>query len=120
MVANPPYRVKGFLETLSETDRKKYQIIETVEPKSFANNNSIETFFLERAKQLLKPKGVAGIIVPPSILSRGKAKSTSKSKNIYVASREILIKYFDIIAIAEFGAGTFGKTGTMSNLLRQR
>jgi type I restriction-modification system DNA methylase subunit len=112
LVANPPYSVKGFLETLSETDRKKYQIIETVEPKSFANNNSIETFFLERAKQLLKPKGVAGIIVPPSILSRGKAKSTSKSKNIYVASREILIKYFDIIAIAEFGAGTFGKTGT--------
>lgn len=112
LVANPPYSVKGFLETLTEAERKKYQLIETVEEKSFPNNNSIETFFIERAKQLLKPAGVAGIIVPSSILTKGKAKSTSKSTNIYVATRELLLKYFDIIAIAEFGSGTFGKTGT--------
>ncbi|HSH65366.1 MAG TPA: N-6 DNA methylase [Bacteroidia bacterium] len=112
LVANPPYSVKGFLETLTETERKKYQLIETVEEKSFPNNNSIETFFIERAKQLLKPGGVAGIIVPFSILTKGNAKSTSNSTNIYVATREILLKYFDIVAIAEFGSGTFGKTGT--------
>ena len=112
LVANPPYSVKGFLETLSETERKKYELIETVGEKSYPNNNSIETFFIERAKQLLKPGGVAGIIVPVSILTKGKAKSTSKSTNIYVATREILLKYFDIIAISEFGNGTFGKTGT--------
>jgi type I restriction-modification system DNA methylase subunit/restriction endonuclease S subunit len=112
LIANPPYSVKGFLETLSETERKKYELIETVGEKSYPNNNSIETFFIERAKQLLKPGGVAGIIVPSSILTKGKAKSTSKSTNIYVATREILLKYFDIIAIAEFGSGTFGKTGT--------
>ncbi|BAQ60810.1 type I restriction-modification system [Geminocystis sp. NIES-3708] len=112
LVANPPYSVKGFLETLEEKDRKKYQLIETIETKSYPNNNSIETFFIERAKQLLKPDGVMGIIVPSSILTKGKAKSTSKSTNIYVATREILLKYFDIIAIAEFGSGTFGKTGT--------
>lgn len=112
LVANPPYSVKGFLETLSETERKKFQLIETVEEKSFPNNNSIETFFIERAKQLLKPGGVAGIIVPSSILNKGKAKSTSKSINVYVATRELLLKYFDIVAIAEFGSGTFGKTGT--------
>jgi type I restriction enzyme M protein len=112
LVANPPYSVKGFLETLTEAERKKYELIQTVEEKSFPNNNSIETFFIERAKQLLKPGGVAGIIVPSSILTKGKAKSTSKSTNIYVATREILLKYFDIVAIAEFGGGTFGKTGT--------
>ncbi len=112
LVANPPYSVKGFLETLPETDRKKYQLTETIELKSYPNNNSIETFFIERAKQLLKSGGVAGIIVPPSILARGKAKSTSKTKNIYVAARELLLKYFDIVAITEFGSGTFGKTGT--------
>ena len=112
LVANPPYSVKGFLETLSDTERNKFQLIDTVGEKSFPNNNSIETFFIERAKQLLKPGGVAGIIVPSSILTKGKAKSTSKSTNIYVATREILLKYFDIIAIAEFGSGTFGKTGT--------
>ncbi len=112
LVANPPYSVKGFLETLPEPDRKKYQLIETVVEKSYPNNNSIETFFIERAKQLLKPEGIAGIIVPSSILTKGKAKSTSSSTNVYVATREILLKYFDIIAIAEFGSGTFGKTGT--------
>jgi type I restriction enzyme M protein len=112
LIANPPYSVKGFLETLEEKDRKKYQLIETIEAKSYPNNNSIETFFIERAKQLLKPDGVMGVIVPSSILTKGKAKSTSKSTNIYVATREILLKYFDIIAIAEFGSGTFGKTGT--------
>lgn len=112
LVANPPYSVKGFLETLTETERKKYQLIETIEEKSFPNNSSIEAFFIERAKQLLKPGGVAGIIVPSSILTKGKVKSTSKSTNIYVATRELLLKYFDIVAIAEFGSGTFGKTGT--------
>lgn len=112
LVANPPYSVKGFLETLTDTERKKYELLNSVGSKSYPNNNSIETFFIERAKQLIKPDGVAGIIVPMSILTKGKSKSTSSNKNIYVATREILIKYFDIVAISEFGSGTFGKTGT--------
>lgn len=112
LVANPPYSVKGFLETLSNSERKQFELINTIEEKSYANNNSIETFFIERAKQLLKSEGVAAIIVPSSILTKGNAKAGSKSVNTYVATREILIKYFDIIAIAEFGSGTFGKTGT--------
>jgi len=112
LVSNPPYSVKGFLETLSETDRNKFKLIETIDEKSFANNNSIEAFFIERANQLLKSDGVAGIIVPSSILSKGNSKNTSKKQNVYVVTREIILKYFDIIAIAEFGSGTFGKTGT--------
>lgn len=112
LVANPPYSVKGFLETLSESDRNKYELINAIDGKSYPNNNSIETFFIERAKQLLKSGGVAAIIVPVSVLTKGKAKSTSQSTNIYVATREILLKYFDIVAIAELGKGTFGKTGT--------
>lgn len=112
LVANPPFSVKGFLETLSETDRNKFELIETIDEKSFANNNSIEAFFIERAKQLLKPDGIAGIIVPSTILAKGSSKNTSKKQNVYVATREIILKYFDIVAIAEFGNGTFGKTGT--------
>lgn len=112
LVANPPYSVKGFLETLSESERKKYELLNSVSTKSYPNNNSIETFFIERAKQLMKSGGVAGIIVPMSILTKGKSKSTSTNKNVYVGTREILIKYFDIVAISEFGSGTFGKTGT--------
>lgn len=104
LVANPPYSVKGFLQTLSDTDRKAFELIRTVDEKSLANNNCIETFFIERAKQLLKPNAVAGIILPSSILSN--------DSNIYTTTREILIKYFDIVSIVEFGSQTFGKTGT--------
>lgn len=112
LVANPPYSVKGFLDTLKPSERRQYELIDCINDKNYTVNNSIETFFIERAKQLLKTDGVAAIIVPSSILTKGKASSTSSSKNIYVATREILLKYFDIVAIAEFGSGTFGKTGT--------
>jgi type I restriction-modification system DNA methylase subunit len=47
---------------------------------------------------------VAAIILPSSILSN--------SNKTYVTTREIILQYFDIVAIAEFGSGTFGKTGT--------
>lgn len=104
LVANPPYSVKGFLQTLTEEERKSFELIKTIDEKSLASNNSIETFFVERAKQLLRPSAVAGIILPSSILSN--------DSNIYTATREILIKYFQIVAIAEFGSQTFGKTGT--------
>lgn len=106
LIANPPYSVKGFLETLSDDDRSKFELIKTIDEKSYTTNNAIECFFIERAKQLLAKDGVAGIIVPSSILNKG------SKDNIYVATRETLLKYFDIVAIAEFGSGTFGKTGT--------
>ena len=112
LVANPPYSVKGFLDTLKPNERRQFALLDCINDKNYTVNNSIETFFIERAKQLLKTNGVAAIILPSSILTKGKDSSTSSSKNIYVATREILLKYFDIVAIAEFGSGTFGKTGT--------
>ena len=102
LVANPPYSVRGFLETLSEEERAAYSLADTIDKLDTAN--SIETFFIERAKQLLKPGGVAALILPSSILSNG--------GNTYVKTREILLQYFDLVAVAEFGSGTFGKTGT--------
>ncbi len=112
LIANPPYSVKGFLETLKDEDRAKYELINTIDEKSYSANNSIECFFIEKSKQLLKQGGVAGIIVPSSILNKGSQSIGTNKKNVYVATREILLKYFDIVAIAEFGSGTFGKTGT--------
>lgn len=102
LVANPPYSVRGFLETLPEEERKAYTLTETI--NDLETSNCIETFFIERAKQLLRADGVAAIILPSSILSNG--------GSAYIRTREILIQYFDIVAIAEFGSGTFGKTGT--------
>ncbi len=104
LVANPPYAVKGFLQTLSESERKSFTLLASLDEKSWANNNSIETFFIERAKQLLKPGAVAGIILPSSILSN--------DATVYTSTREIIFKYFQIVAITEFGSQTFGKTGT--------
>ena len=117
LTANPPYSVKGFLETLSETERARFELTKTVEEKSLPNNNSIETFFIERAKQLLKPGGVAGIIAPSSILNKGTQKAGARKANNYVATREILLKFFDIVAIVELGNQTFGKTGTNTVIL---
>ncbi|MBD3842476.1 MAG: restriction endonuclease subunit S, partial [Campylobacterales bacterium] len=106
LIANPPYSVKGFLETLNDEERNAYELIKTIDEKSYQTNNAIECFFIERAKQLLDKNGVAGIIVPSSILNKGNKNS------IYVKTREIILRFFDIAAIAEFGSGTFGKTGT--------
>lgn len=102
LVANPPYSVRGFLETLPDADRAAYSLTQTID--KLDSNNSIEAFFIERAKQLLKAGGMAAVILPSSILSNG--------NNTYVRTREILLQYFDIVAIAELGSGTFGKTGT--------
>ncbi len=102
LVANPPYSVRGFLETLPEQERQAYALAANINELETAN--SIEAFFIERAKQLLRTGGVAAIILPSSILSNG--------SSIYIRTREIVIQYFDIVAIAEFGSGTFGKTGT--------
>lgn len=114
LVANPPYTVRGFLQTLSETERKKFSLINSVDEKNLASNKSIETFFIERAKQLLKSNGIAGIVLPTSIIFDG--------STIYVKTREIILKYFDIVSIVEFGNQTFGKTGqnTVTLFLRRK
>jgi type I restriction enzyme M protein len=104
LVSNPPYSVKGFLETLPKAERNRYELIKTVDHKSYPTNNAIEAFFLERARQLLAPHGVAGIITPSSILSN--------AASVYTRVREILLQQFDIVALVELGSGTFGKTGT--------
>ena len=101
LVANPPYSVKFFLETLSEEERANFKLSQYISDVNA--NNSIEVFFIERAAQLLAPGGVVAIILPSSVLSNG---------NIYTRAREIILQEFDVVAIVEFGSGTFGKTGT--------
>lgn len=106
LVANPPYSVKGFLATLTDEDKGKFTLHDAVDNEE--TFNSIETFFIEKAKQLLHADGIAVIVLPSTILTNGK---------IYTKCREIILQHFDIIAIAEFGSGTFGKTGTNTSTL---
>ena len=106
LVANPPFAVEDFLDTLAEEHRTTYDLYEKA---ADTGNKNIQCFFLERAKQLLAPDGVAGIVVPSSVLSNSDA--------MHIATRELLLKYFDIISIVELGSNTFGKTGTNTVVL---
>lgn len=106
LVANPPFAVEDFLQTVPEQERQRYTLLDTVND---LGNKNVQCFFLERAQQLLKPGGVAGVIVPSSILSN--------TDGMHVATRQILLQYFDFVAITELGGSTFGKTGTNTVVL---
>lgn len=110
IVSNPPYSVSAFKNAArsfyKEEDFDLYD-------KLTDNSSEIECLFIERTKQLLKDGGVAGIILPSSILS---------NTGIYSKSREIILQYFDIIGITELGSNTFMATGTntVTLFLRRR
>lgn len=107
LIANPPYSVKGFLETLSTKSKETYTLFANKD-LNIESNNAIECFFCERAKQLLKDNAIAAIILPSSLLNKG---------GIYESTREIILQNFYIIAIVELGSQTFGATGTNTIIL---
>lgn len=106
LVANPPYSVRGFLGTLNQDSKETYSLYDTIDDKAKITNNSIECFFIERAKQLLNSDGVAAIIVPLPFLSN--------NDSTYQGARSILLEYFHIVGITELSKDTFGKTGTVT------
>lgn len=104
LVANPPYSVRAFKPHL-KLSNNHFDILEKI-----SNGGSeIETLFVERISQLLKPNGVAAVILPSSILN--------KVNESFIAAREMLLKNFNIIAIATLGDRTFGETGTNTVIL---
>lgn len=98
LVANPPYSVKDFKQHL----QLKNNNLSLLERISF-NGGEIETLFVERIAQLLKPQGIAAVILPSTILSVDSAS--------YVGAREQILQNFYIRGIAAFGSKTFGATG---------
>lgn len=105
LLSNPPYSVPSFRQTTrdyyTEQDFELYNSLTD-------NSSEIECLFVERTKQLLKDGGIAGVILPSSILS---------NSGIYTKAREIILQYFDIVAIAELGSGTFMATNTNTVVL---
>lgn len=99
LVANPPYSVKDFKQHL-QLKNNKFTLLDRIG----LNGGEIETLFVERIGQLLKPQGIAAIILPSSILSNDSAS--------YSGARELIIKNFYIRGIVAFGSKTFGATGT--------
>ena len=108
IIANPPYSVKGFLNTMRENDRKQFSLINFVEEKAYETSKSIECFFVERSEYFLKQNGLMAIILPSSILSNDK---------LYIKVRELLFAHFNILSIVNLGSRTFGSTGTNTIIL---
>lgn len=104
LVANPPYSVKDFKQHL-QLKNNSFELYDRIG----LNGGEIETLFVERISQLLKPKGVAAVILPSSILSNDSAS--------YTGAREQILKNFYIRAIVAFGSKTFGATGTNTVVL---
>ncbi|MFH1961295.1 MAG: N-6 DNA methylase, partial [bacterium] len=103
VVANPPYSVEAFRNYLN-VGRTHFDLFGSLTERS----KEIEVLFIERTKQVLADGGLAGIILPSSILS---------NTGLYSKAREILLKHFEIKAITELGSKTFIATGTTTVIL---
>ncbi len=110
VISNPPYAVNDCKDDLEYIGaEKEYTLYNSLSDKS----KDIECLFVERTKHLLKDGGVASLILPSSILN---------NTGIQTKTREIILQYFDIVAIAELGSNTFMATGTntVTLFLRRR
>jgi type I restriction enzyme M protein len=106
VISNPPYSVSAFKGMMME-EKEALEAFDLY--KSLTDQSSeIECLFVERTKQLLKDGGIAGIILPNSILN---------NTGIYMQTREIILKYFYVLGITELGSGTFMATGTNTVVL---
>jgi type I restriction-modification system DNA methylase subunit len=106
LVANPPYSVSGFKMHLNVKDDD----FDLLKRKLISNEaKEIETLFVERISQLLKPCGIAAVILPAPILDNESA--------CYIGARELLLQNFYLRGIVQFGNQTFGATGTNTVVL---
>ena len=104
LVANPPYSVKGFKPHLVLKNN-------SIDVLDYVSNegSEIETCFVERIAQLLKPNGICAVILPSPILN--------KTNNSFIKARESILENFKIKAIVQLGSQTFGATGTSTVIL---
>lgn len=104
VIANPPYSVSAFKNTLkvNDDDFDLYKLLTE-------NSSEIECLFVERTTQLLRNNGCAAIILPSSIFTN--------NSNIYSETRKIILKNFYIKAVASMGSNTFMATGTSTVIL---
>ncbi len=104
LVANPPYSVAAFKQHFKPKNNK-FELLGRISNAG----SEIEVLFVERISQLLKPKGLAAVILPASIFS--------KSNSSYIGAREYLLENFKIRAIVQLGSETFGATDTETVVL---
>lgn len=106
LLSNPPYSVPAFKQNArdhyTEEDFELYNALTD-------QSGQIEVLFVERAKQLLKDGGIAGIILPDSILDN--------DSEINTRARKIILNYFEIVGITELGTNAFMATNIKTKVL---
>lgn len=105
LVANPPYAVDSFKSHLERRILKDFDLLQFMS----ASSRAIEKVFVERIDQLLKPYGVAGVILPSSIMTDDDLAG--------IKVREMLLERFFIHCIVYFEGKTFSKTPTSTVVL---
>ncbi len=103
LISNPPYSVNAFRNYI-KNNSNSFNLF------SYLTDNSkeIEALFIERMKQLLKTNGIAGIILPTSLLT---------NSGIHEKAREIILQNFKIISFVDLGTNAFMATGTKTTIL---
>ncbi len=94
LISNPPFSINGFKSTIPNGERS-FDLFNNLTD----NSNEIECLFIERMNQLLKIGGMAGIILPNTILTN--------DKNIQKSARKIILEHFKIKAIVELPSNAF-------------
>lgn len=105
VLSNPPYSVNNCKDDLEYIGAQNDF---TLYPYLSDNSDDIECLFIERTKHLLKDDGIAAIVLPSTILN---------TKGIQSKAREIILFYFDVVAIVELGKSTFMATPTETVIL---
>lgn len=103
LIANPPYAVENF-KFILKNGEESFDLFNHISDKS----DNIECLFVERAKQLLKVGGYAGIVLPNGLLL---------NNGIHERAREIILKHFEIFAICDFRSKTFAASGHNTSIL---
>lgn len=103
VVANPPYSVPGFAQQVSH-GAESFDLWPLMGDRS----DDIECLFVERTKQLLNDGGVAGIVLPTSLLN---------NPSLEMHTRAMLLRYFDIVALVSLHNRVFIATTTPCTIL---
>lgn len=104
LISNPPYAINGFKSIMDKNSNKAFSLYEGLSDSS----SEIETIFVERMKQLIKPKGYGAIILPVSLLSNG---------GLYGKARKIIFENFYLKSIVKLGSNVFQATETNTVVL---
>lgn len=109
VIANPPYSVQDFKDTLKKSNEEPYGEKNFELFKSLGDSSDdIECLFMERAKQLVKENGYAAIVLANTFLT---------NSGIHQKTRKMILENFKIKGIVELGSGAFMATGTNTIVL---